>query len=181
MATESSDVKGLADKLTTWTNVVLLVVLGVTVGLVLYPTLAGAVAPPSPRPAAYAVGSTIDTPADWHAKSAHTLILFAQASCGACQRAQPFLKQLIEDLGDQVPVVLVSPGPDRATEVRYGMSLGLNARMVQDAPAGIRARVTPTLVLVDRAGTVVHAWEGLPPDRQQAILQSVQSAIAPPS
>ncbi len=178
MTASSSDVNGLVNKLTTWTNVVLLAVLALTIGLVLYPSIAGAVATPPP-PAAYEVGGTIDTPADWHNGSAFTLILFAQASCGACQRAQPFLKQVVEECNDRAPIVLVSPGVDRAAEVRFGESLGLSDGMIQRAPAGIRARVTPTLVLVDRTGTVLHVWEGVPPERQQAILQSVQSATAP--
>jgi thiol-disulfide isomerase/thioredoxin len=179
MTTGNADVNGLVNKLTTWTNIVLLAVAALTIGLVLYPSMAGAVASPAPPPAAYQVGATIDTPADWHQGSAFTLVLFAQSSCGACQRAQPFLKQVVEEFGDRAPLVLVSPGPDRAAEVRFGESLGLNDGMIHAAPAGIRARVTPTLVLVDRSGTVLHVWEGVPPDRQQNILESVQSATAP--
>jgi len=172
-----SDLNGLVDKVTTWTNVILLAVLALTVALVLYPTMAGAVtSPPPPPPPAYEVGSTIDTPRDWHANSPFTLVLFAQSSCGACQRAQPFLRHVVEALGESAPVVLVSPGADRSAEARFGESLGLSATAVQMAPAGLRARVTPTLVLVDRDGTILHVWEGVPPAQQQAILQTLEEA-----
>ena len=169
------NLNGLVDKVTTWTNVILLVVLALTVGLVLYPTMAGAVAAPAPAPPAYDVGSTIDTPAEWHSGSDFTLVLFAQSTCGACQRAQPFLRQVVETFGERTPVVLVSPGPDHAAEARFGESLGLHVNALRPAPSGLRARVTPTLVLVNRDGTILHVWEGVPPDRQAAIIEAVEA------
>ena len=177
MTAPGSDVNGLVEKLATWTNVILLVMLALTVGVVLYPSLAGAVASsPAPAPPAYQVGSRIDTPHDWHAGSPFTLVLFAQSRCGACQRAQPFLKQVVEELAERAPVVLVSPSADLAEEIRFGESLGLGASAVRRAPAGIRARVTPTLVLVDRHGTILHVWEGVPPDRQAGIIRTLADA-----
>jgi len=168
-----SDLNGLVGKVTTWTNIVLLAVLALTIALVLYPSLAGAVSSPAPPPPAYEVGSRVDTPGEWHAGSDYTLLLFAQSTCGACQRAQPFLREMVEQFSGQVPMVMVSPGADRAAEVRFGESLGLHAGAVQAAPASVRARVTPTLLLVDRSGTVLHVWEGVPPDRQAAIVEAL--------
>lgn len=177
MSSESGDVNGLVNKLATWTNVVLVVLFLVTVGLVLYPTMAGAVATPAPPPApAYEVGSTIDTPAEWHQGSAFTLVLFAQSACGACQRARPFLSDVVAEFGRDVPVVLVSPGSDLGAEGRFAESIGLPAAAVRRAPSAVRARVTPTLVLVDHTGKVIHVWEGVPPDRQADILQAVSFA-----
>ena len=177
MTAPGSDLNGLVGKLTTWTNIVLLVLLALTVGVVLYPSLAGGMtSAPAPPPPAYEVGSRIDTPGDWHVGSPFTLVLFAQSRCGACQRAQPFLKQVVEELADRAPVVLVSPSTDLAEELRFGESLGLEASAVRRAPAGIRARVTPTLVLVDRTGTILHVWEGVPPDRQAGIIRALTDA-----
>ena len=177
MPTENSEVNGLVHRLATWTNVVLIILFLVTVGLVLYPTMAGAVATSAPPAApAYEAGSTIDTPAEWHEGSAFTLVLFAQAACGACQRARPFLKEIVDEFGADVPVVLVSPGADLGAENRFAESIGLPAATVRRAPSAVRARVTPTLVLVDRAGKVIQAWEGVPPDRQASIRQTVSLA-----
>jgi len=176
VAGPGNDVNGLVRALTTWTNVALLALLALTIGLVVYPgvTDAGATKPPQP---AYEVGTVIDTPADWHAESAYTLVLFAQASCGACQRAQPFLQQVVSEFGARVPVVLVSPGADQARDAEFGASLGIAADAMHRAPEGLRARVTPTLVLVDRSGRILHVWEGVPPERQAAIRQAIQDLI----
>jgi hypothetical protein len=174
----STDVNGLVRSLTTWTNVVLLALLVVTIGLVVYPGVIGTDATASPPPPAYEVGGVIDTPADWYDQSAFTLLLFAQASCGACQRAQPFLRQVVSESGARVPVVLVSPGADQAGDAEFGVSLGLEPGGIRRAPNGLRARVTPTLVLVNRSGTILHAWEGVPPDRQPAIRKAIQQATA---
>ncbi len=172
-----SDLNKLIGGLTTWTNVILLVALAVTIGLVVYPTLtgAGAEAPAPPPPPAYEVGSVIDTPGDWHSGAPFTLVLFAQASCGACQRAQPFLAQLVSEIGERTPVVIVSPGPDQDQEAEFAATLGLAPSAVRQAPAGIRARVTPTLVLVNRDGTVLQVWEGVPPAKHGAILEAVRT------
>lgn len=180
MSTEpDSDLNRLIGGLTTWTNVILLVALAVTIGLVVYPTLtgAGAETPAPPSPPAYEVGSVIDTPGDWHAGAPVTLVLFAQASCGACQRARPFLAQLVSEFGERTPVVMVSPGPDQGQEAAFAGTLGISPSAVRPAPAGIRARVTPTLVLVNREGTVLHVWEGVPPARHAAILEAVRTVV----
>jgi hypothetical protein len=176
VAGPGNDVNSLVRTLTTWTNVALLALLALTIGLVVYPGVAGAGAGATqPAPPAYEVGSIIDTPADWHAEGAYTLMLFAQASCGACQRAQPFLQQVVSEFGARVPVVLVSPGADQAGDAEFGASLGLHPDTIRRAPAGLRARVTPTLVLVNRSGTILHVWEGVPPDRQAAIRRTLQN------
>lgn len=177
MAGPGTDVNGLIRTLTTWTNVALLALLALTIGLVVYPGVTDAGATKPARPA-YEVGTVIDTPADWHAESAYTLVLFAQASCGACQRAQPFLQQVVSEFGARVPVVLVSPGADQAGDAQFGASLGLHPDTIRRAPAGLRARVTPTLVLVNRSGTILHVWEGIPPDRQAAIRQAIQNTTS---
>ena len=67
---------------------------------------------------------------------------------------------------------------DPAAEARFAESIGLSSDAVKRTPAPVRARVTPTLVLVDRTGRVLHAWEGLPPDRQASIRKSVSLAIS---
>jgi hypothetical protein len=179
MATPGADVNTLVKRLTTWTNVVLLIVLALTIALVLWPSIAGATPDdPAPRPAAYQPGGVIDTPAAWHEASPFTLVLFAQANCGACQRAQPFLATLAADFAGRAPVVLVTPG-GTAGDSAFGRSLGLADADMHPAPAGLRARVTPTLVLVDRTGRIRLAWEGVPPDRQPDIHAAIDRATRP--
>lgn len=178
MTGSTPDLDRFVRRFTIWINALLVVMLMATAAFVMWPNLAGAESgrstPPDP---AYVPGTRIDTPADWHEPSPYTLVLFAQASCGACQRAQPFLQQLVARFADRAPVVYVTPGANRDDEFAFGRSLGLPDTTIRWAPVDIRARVTPTLVLVDRTGTILHAWEGVPPGDQDAIVKAIETAI----
>ena len=77
-------------------SIVLAVVLCTSLGVVFWPRVATALGvKPAPPPPAYAAGERVDVPAAWYARRPKTLIVFARASCGACQKAQPFLKTLV--------------------------------------------------------------------------------------
>ena len=65
-----------------------------TAGVIAWPRVTHALgikAKPAPMP--YLPGGAIDTPADWHASAPYTLVVFARASCGACEKARPYFKQ----------------------------------------------------------------------------------------
>ena len=119
---------------------------------------------------AYRAGQTIDTPADWHSRAPHTLVIFAQAACGACQRAQPYLRSLVAHLDGRADVVMAAPGRDPAFDAQYGHGLGLPDDRTYVVPTGTRVRATPTLVLVDRSGQILGAWEGVGPEDEHASL-----------
>ena len=157
--------------------------LAITLAFVAWPRVANALGLEPPRPApAYAAGATIDTPAAWHGRTPVTLVIFARASCGACQKAEPFLTSLVADLRGRADVVVVG-GPQSMTEdAAFAGAIGVDPASVHPAPAGIRVRATPTLVLVDRAGTVLHAWEGIGPVEKQAVIsQAIVTALPAPA
>ena len=107
-----------------------------------------------------------------------TLVLFAQSSCGACQKAEPFFKDLFADLKGKASVVLTSHGPERADELAYGHALGLDDEAIKETPKGLRVKATPTLVLVDRDGKILDTWEGVgPASQQKQIREKILSAI----
>ena len=150
-----------------------------TAVVVMWPrvTRAMGMTPPPPEPA-YRPGQTIDTPEDWAQHADKTLVLFAQSACGACQKAKPFFKQLFADLKGRAAVVLSSHGTDRKQEDRDRDELGLSAEEIRVTPAGVRVRATPTLVLIDRSGKILAAWEGVGPEPQQKIIRDkILSAI----
>jgi thiol-disulfide isomerase/thioredoxin len=133
---------------------------------------------PAPPPPAYRVGQTIDTPREWAQATPVTLVLFAQSSCGACQKAEPFFKDLFADLKGKAAVVLTSHGPQRADELAYGRALGLDDEAIKETPKGLRVKATPTLVLVDRNGRILDTWEGVgPASQQKQIREKILSAI----
>ena len=69
-------------------------------------------------------------------------------------------------------------GKEPKEEIGYGQSLGLAGESVKIAPAGLRVRATPTLVLVNAQGQVLAAWEGVGPEKQQQqIAKTIQSIV----
>ena len=161
-------------------NASLAVVLGVTLALVAWPRVERALGVEArPEPPAYAVGQAIDVPAEWYRTSPYTLVVFARASCGACQTAQPFLQKLVADVRGKGQVVFASPGLEPDSDREYAQQLGVAADLTRQVPAGLRVRATPTLVLVDRTGRILGAWEGVgPPDQQAVIQQSIHAATS---
>ena len=173
------DTDRLVGKTAALTNAGLVLILLVTAMMVTWPRVTNALGMRHAPDPAYRAGQTIDTPADWYSSSNYTLVVFARASCGACQTAQPFLKQLVADLGSKSAVVLGTTGKEPKEEAGYGRSLGLGDTSVKAVPAGLRVRVTPTLVLVNAQGQVLAAWEGVGPEKQQAqIKQTLESLVA---
>jgi len=133
---------------------------------------------PAVREAAYRTGQVIDVPEDWYQSSPYTVVLFARASCGACQNAQPFFKELASDLKGRAAVILASSEQEREEDAEYGHGIGLKDPAIRITPAGLKVRVTPTLVLINRRGEILGAWEGVGPAEQQStIAKAIDRAI----
>ena len=113
---------------------------------------------------AYRTGDRVDVPAAWYrnAAAAPTLVIFGREACGACQQAQPFLKDLVANAQVGHVRVIFAGGKDAgADDARFAKSLGVSDEHIVTAPAGLRVRLTPTLVIVSASGRVVNAWEGV--------------------
>lgn len=120
----------------------------------------------------YRPGATIDTPVEWHESSAYTLVLFARSSCEACQTAAPFFRELVRTVAEKHAVVFVTSRAEHEIDTAFASGLGLDSAAVKQAVPGLRVRVTPTLVLVNRQGTIIEAWEGVGPDSNQAAIRN---------
>lgn len=138
-----------------------------TVTLIAWPRVAHAlgikVAAAAPAPA-YRTGDRIDVPATWYRNAAAepTLVIFGREACGACQQAQPFLKDLVANAGiAHVRVVFAGRQETRDDDARFAKSLGVEEHAIVTAAKSLRVRVTPTLVLVSTSGRVLGAWEGV--------------------
>jgi hypothetical protein len=169
----------LIDRAAIGASIVLLAVFAGTLGTLIWPRLSGAVGMQPKPQLAYETGTAIDTPAEWYQGAPYTLLLFARASCTACQSAEPFFKRLIHDIGTTIRVVLVTSAGEADEDALYARQLGLEAQSIRTAVPGLKVRVTPTLVLVDRQGTIVDTWEGVgAPDKQSQISESLTSRLA---
>jgi len=167
-------------RIATAASIGLAAVVFTTAAVIAWPAVAPAsVAASAAAAPVYAEGSTIDTPADWHASSDFTLILFAQASCGACQNASPYLRTLFDQLDGRADVVMAGPGNYPDYDREYGRALGLTDDGIKILPAGTRVRATPTLVVVNRQGAVLGSWEGVGPEAEHAALTAAIDAVVP--
>jgi thiol-disulfide isomerase/thioredoxin len=105
-------------------------------------------------------------------------VLFARSSCSACQAAHPFLQKLVGSLEGKAVVAMASTELERDDDLRYGRSLGIDDAVNRVTPGGLRVRATPTLVLVNREGKILGAWEGVgPPERQTQIEHAIATAV----
>jgi len=147
-------------------------VVAVTVGYIAWPRVAGAIgfkpAPPPPQPPAYLASELIDVPASWYNDAPKTLVLFARASCGACDKAKPFLASLVTGLRGQVKAVMAHPAGAEADDLAFARSVGIPDNQVQKVTAHLRVKATPTIVLVNQQGTILAAWEGAGSEARQA-------------
>jgi thiol-disulfide isomerase/thioredoxin len=158
----------------------LVLMVGATTTYIAWPRVASAFglkpAPPPPAPPAYIAGQGIDVPAAWYSTSAHTLILFARDSCGACQKAQPFLKTLVAGLNNKAAVVMAHPAGTDVEDVAFAKGLGLADANIHVVTSNLRVKATPTLVLVNQQGEILAAWEGAgKEDKQAEIVKTIQT------
>jgi hypothetical protein len=155
------------------------VLLGATVVVVAWPRITHTFGvKPAPREMSYRTGQTIDVPAEWYQSSPYTVVLFARASCGACQNAQPFFKQLVTGLRGRATFVLAGSEVERDDDAQYGRALGLKDAAIRVAPPDLKVRNVPTLVLINQRGEILGAWEGVgPPEQQTTIAKAIDRAI----
>jgi peroxiredoxin len=100
------------------------------------------------------------------------LLAFFKCSCPTCRLAFPVFGELARRYGDAVPVVAVGQDPV-ATSRPWLDDLGFPGPVLDDtagyaASAAYDLDSVPTLVLVDRDGTVVDASAGWDRDRVNA-------------
>ena len=160
----------------------LVLMVGATAGYVLWPRVAGAIglkpaAPPLPPPA-YSAGQHVDVPAVWYNTAPRTLIVFARASCAACEKAHPFLKSLVSDLNGRAVVVMAHPVKSAYEDNSFATSLGIADANVHEVTPNLRVKATPTIVLVNQQGAILAAWEGAgSPEHQAEIRKTIEQKL----
>jgi len=171
--------RGTIDRLSIVATFGLVLMVGATAAYIGWPRVANAIGlkPPTPPPA-YAAGQKVDVPESWYGSSQKTLIIFARESCAACQKAQPFLKGLVGRLNGRAAAVMAHPPGADQQDVEFARSLGITNDGIVVVPSGLRVRATPTIVLVNKNGTVLDAWEGTgPPERQSSIVKAIDASL----
>lgn len=118
------------------------------------------------------IGTRITLPnVDW-SKSNRNLVLVLSASCHFCSESTPFYQKLAQTKTGRGDVRMIAVLPQKVEEAQaYLNEHNLSVDEVRQAnPNTIDVRGTPTLVLVDRNGTVVDSWKGkLPPEKETEV------------
>jgi peroxiredoxin len=154
----------------------LVLMLVATAGTIAWPRLAATLGATPDVVLPYETGTLIDVPAAWYQGGPETLIVFARATCAACEKAQPFLKDLVGRMSTRGRVVMAHPPGAPDEDRKFGQDLGISRDRIHMTLEKLRVRATPTLVLVNGDGRVVRAWEGVGDEAQQA---TILAAIAP--
>ncbi len=135
--------------------------------------IAAAVRTPAAQPREPIAGSRMSLPGvDWTERD-QTLVFVLSTSCHFCTDSAPFYQRVVRESQrtgkTRLVAVLPQPTPDA---VRYLKDVGVRIEKVLQAPLGsVGAPGTPTLILVDKAGTVKQTWIGrLPPERESEVL-----------
>jgi len=131
------------------------------------------------RSSGYAVGQFIDLVPPGSASRGHTLLVFARHDCVACQQSKSALADLVYDLRRQaVDTVVVTNQDDRPSQVAYGLAIGVSESNVLSVDLSVlRVQLVPSIVLIDRAGTVMYARAGLLPDDDRVAVASTLGAL----
>ena len=106
---------------------------------------------------------------DWAAHD-RTLILALRKGCHFCEDSAPFYKRLLADhKQDGSTTAIVAAFPDAADAVKEVVqSEGLDVETLAGVPPEkLKVAGTPTLLLVDRSGTVLKAWVGMLSPREE--------------
>ena len=106
---------------------------------------------------------------DW-GKSDKTLLLVLSTNCRYCTESAPFYRRLAEQRAGRQDVRLIAVLPQSVGEAqKYLGDLSVPVdEITQASPGATYARATPTLIVVDRTGSVVESWVGMLPAEKEA-------------
>ena len=115
---------------------------------------------------------------DWAAHD-QTLVLGLRKGCHFCEDSAPFYQRLTAQQQGGSNSTIVAVFPDAADAVKEVVqSEGLRVHALAGVPLErLKISGTPTLLLVDRSGTVVNAWTGMLSPRQE--LEVMRATTSP--
>jgi thioredoxin-related protein len=97
-------------------------------------------------------------------------------TCRYCTASIPFYQKLAQQRSERAGLKLVAVMPQGIQESREYLSKhGIPVDEVRQAALDeVNVSGTPTLIEVDRSGTVVRSWVGkLPPEKESEVINSV--------
>jgi hypothetical protein len=93
-----------------------------------------------------------------------TVVLFARAGCGACQRSKPGVAAIFADLSEHpdVRMVMVAPANSPDDELEFAREIGLDeTRLFRMDTSKLRVRQVPAYAIVNSQGRILKAGQGV--------------------
>ena len=110
---------------------------------------------------------------DWHANG-KTLLLVLSTTCHYCKESSPFYKRLTRDAKNIHFIALFPQSIEEARQYLYEHGIQLE-EIRQGTLSALGVQGTPTLILVDDAGTVTNTWVGeLTSDKEEEVLSKLE-------
>ena len=156
---------------------IIVILFAVVVGSVF---LKDRLAPVAPEPNAIKAGDKLANLDGWDwAAHDQTLVLGLRKGCHFCEDSAPFYQRLTAQQQAGANSTIVAVFPDAAEAVKEVVqSEGLRVHALAGVPLErLKISGTPTLLLVDRSGTVMNAWTGMLSPRQE--LEVMRATTAP--
>ena len=157
-----------------------MITLVATLGIVAWPRVTHALGiKPKPATMPYIPGGHIDTPADWYSVPTSDADRLRASGLRRVPEGAAVLSVSSSSSSPAARRWWWLAAPMLAIRTRqFARLIGVNDAGVQTVPAGLRVRATPTLVLVDRQGRILAAWEGVgPPEKQNAIARRMDEIL----
>ncbi len=154
---------GLTKKIEVFANVAIIIVAIVLTGVLVKKFVFSDTAATARIPKEnIAAGTKINLPAaDWSANG-QTLLLILSTDCHFCHESLPFYQRIIKQSADSGRVKIAAVFPqDTETSREYLKANNVTvSRVFQANPPNLGVGGTPTLLLVDKDGTVTQTWFG---------------------
>ena len=118
-------------------------------------------------------GTRLSLPGMEWGRSDKTLLLVLSTQCHFCTESAPFYQRLAREQSRVGRARLVAVLPQSVAEAqKYLGEHGIAVDEVRQlSPDAVGAAGTPTLIMLDSAGSVVESWVGkLPPDKESEVI-----------
>ncbi|MEQ1605808.1 MAG: hypothetical protein ABL999_13165 [Pyrinomonadaceae bacterium] len=156
-------------------NVAIIVVAIALVGFIAARYFSPSTAPSAAKADGIKPGAVIPTGDLVWDKSDKNLVMVLSTACKYCNESAPFYQKLsARKNGTGVRLFAVLPQPKEEVSKYLSEKNVTVDEIVQLNPGQIDVRGTPTLLLVDRLGVVLEAWNGkLPPEKENEVMGRV--------
>ena len=134
--------------------------------------------PDRPAPTGPATGTQISVPGVNWSDSEETVLLALSSRCHYCTESAPFYQKLTRELAAQKNVRVVAVFPQEVGQGKKYLD-DLNVPVTQVIQAqldSLGVKGTPTLLIVDKSGTVRQSWVGrLTAERETEVLSRIKT------